>query len=433
MELNLGAIARQGAFTAFQAIRRTGLPKQVGVIRAVNEGKTNRQKFRDTALADLLEIAASSPHYAQHAGKELTDYPVLAKSELKSSTNSFRTTGFETSELIPASTSGSYGVPLTLLLTKQKKFRQQAEVIYFGGWADYKVGSPHLYLRAKSPKSRLKLWAQNEWFASTNHPTQEWVKEQVDLIRNKRLHAIIGYPSTIALIAETALELGYSPADFAVKSAITIGEALREEQRIAIESAFGGRCLSRYTAEEVGAIAAECPEEQRHHINEASYIVEVLDLEADEPAKAGELGRIVVTDLFSHAMPLIRYDIGDLGVLGTGCPCGRPTAVLERIEGRTIEAISDVKGQTLNPYFINPIMNGVPGVLQYQFSQTGPESYELRLVGKEVKELDRVRDELLEILGTDAHLQIANVDEIPPLPSGKRPYVINEWRRSAGK
>lgn len=430
MAPSIGVLARRGAFSTIQAVRRTGLVDQVREIRSVNTGRTASKQFQANALEQLLAIATTSPHYAEFADKPLAEFPILSKSTLKKDSEAFRTPGYASDELVAASTSGSYGVPLTLLLTKQKKLRQQAEVIYFGNWVGYKVGSPHLYLRAKNPKSRLKLWAQNEWFASTNHPTEDWIREQVELIRRKRIHALIGYPSTIALLAKSSLAMGLKPSDFSVRSSIPIGEALREEQRDTIEAAFGGRCLSRYTAEEVGVMAAECPENRRHHINEASYIIEVLDLHEDKPSEPGELGRIVVTDLHSYAMPLIRYDIGDLGVLGPTCSCGRPTAVLERIEGRTIETISDSRGNSLNPFFINPIMNNVSGVIQYQFAQIAASQYEVRIVGKDIEDKDRIRKELLSVLGDGAQVEFHHMALIPSLPSGKRPYVINEWKRN---
>ena len=63
-------------------------------------------------------------------------------------------------------------------------------------------------------------------------------------------------------------------------------------------------------------------------------IVEVLD-DTGAPAAPGELGRVVVTALHNLSMPLIRYDIGDLGELGPPCDCGRGLPVLRRVVGRS--------------------------------------------------------------------------------------------------
>ncbi len=429
MALDLGSRVRRSAFNLLQRARRTDFHQQVRDICRVATGLTDAEAYQREAFEQLGRSAAQTEHYRPWAGKPLSKYPVLDKSTLRAAPDTFRSRLHADEELVQVSTSGSYGVPLTLDLTPKKKRRQLAEVVYFGEWAGYKVGTPHLYVRAHAPKSRLKLWAQNEWFSTTNKPTQAWAEKQIGLLRKHRIQAIIGFPSTITQLAQTARGMDLGPEDFHVRGCITIGEALRESQREIVEATFGGHCLSRYTSEEVGVMAAECPEEHVHHINPASYIIEILD-EQDRPVPEGELGRIVVTDLFSNAMPLIRYDIGDLGVLGSGCACGRPTPYIARIEGRTIESIVNAEGTVLNPFFINPIMKSATGIHQFQFSQTAPSTYEMRTVGDPGSDRAQIEADLRDILGDGAKLSFRQVEEIPPLPSGKRPYVINEWKRA---
>ena len=50
-------------------------------------------------------------------------------------------------------------------------------------------------------------------------------------------------------------------------------------------------------------------------INNASYHIKFLKLDSDENADIGELSRIVVTDLFNYATPMIRHDTGDLAIV----------------------------------------------------------------------------------------------------------------------
>jgi phenylacetate-CoA ligase len=60
---------------------------------------------------------------------------------------------------------------------------------------------------------------------------------------------------------------------------------------------------------------------------------EILD-DADRPCAPGEVGRVVVSTLHNYAMPLFRYDLGDLAEVGPPCECGRTLPVLNRIVGR---------------------------------------------------------------------------------------------------
>jgi hypothetical protein len=74
-------------------------------------------------------------------------------------------------------------------------------------------------------------------------------------------------------------------------------------------------------------IAFRFPDCGWFHVNSDAVIVEFVDLRSGEPVQEGTAGRIVVTDLLNTAMPIIRYDIGDVGTSGGGhrCPCGRAT------------------------------------------------------------------------------------------------------------
>jgi len=139
---------------------------------------------------------------------------------------------------------------------------------------------------------------------------------------------------------------------------------------------------------------------------------------------------VVVTDLYSQAMPLIRYDSGDLAVFGEPCSCGLDTPVLDRIDGRVTEVIYDTKGRMVSPLaVVTPIARTLEGILQFQFIQQDVKKYLIRLVvfsSFPKAEVSRISDQLKSRLGEDAEIRYEYVDSIQPLPSGKRPYIINE-------
>jgi phenylacetate-coenzyme A ligase PaaK-like adenylate-forming protein len=88
-----------------------------------------------------------------------------------------------------------------------------------------------------------------------------------------------------------------------------------------------------YAADEAGCIALQCPDHEHYHVQSESVLVEVLDVEGRACAP-GAVGRVVVTTLQNFAMPLVRYDIGDVAEAGDPCPCGRGLPVLRRIARR---------------------------------------------------------------------------------------------------
>src|SRR5205085_9683796 len=102
---------------------------------------------------------------------------------------------------------------------------------------------------------------------------------------------------------------------------------------------------------EVSIIASECEAHRGMHVMAEGLHVEI-ECE-DRPAKPGEMGSILVTDLLNHAMPMIRYRIGDLGSWEAGdCPCGRKLPRLRQVHGRVTDFIVGAGGQLVSGVFL---------------------------------------------------------------------------------
>jgi phenylacetate-CoA ligase len=142
----------------------------------------------------------------------------------------------------------------------------------------------------------------------------------------------------------------------------------------------------------------------------------------------GKSGRIVVTDLFNYAMPLIRYDTGDIGVMTkTGEP-GKKRLFFPRIEGRKLDFIHSTAGKRLSPHFIDHALRKYDSIDQFQLVQTGKTRYILKLNTVNTSEsfYRDVKSTLKKYVGDDALISIEFVHEIPLLSSGKRQFVVNE-------
>ena len=69
-------------------------------------------------------------------------------------------------------------------------------------------------------------------------------------------------------------------------------------------------CFRQVRQPRVLRIAYQCEASDDHHVMDESYLVEVLV--EGRPAKPGEVGEVVITDLNNYSVPLIRYRVGDL-------------------------------------------------------------------------------------------------------------------------
>jgi phenylacetate-CoA ligase len=385
---------------------------------------------RERSRALIDHACHTTCYYRQFQGAhDLSEFPILHKRTIRERYEEFLSSACDKSSLIPAATSGSYGSPLTFLLTAEKKARQTAEVIYFGGWAGYAVGVRHAYFSVNS-KSKSTALLQNEFQLNPTFLDPSKLEAQRQALQRKKLPLIIGYPSAMGALAEYCRAKGDGPTSFGVQAIVCFAEPLAESVRAALNQVFGCPVMSRYGTVELGVLAQECRYQSHHHLNVASHVVELLSMDSDTLVSPGELGRVVVTDLFSQAMPLIRYDTGDLAVLGDACPCGRPGPTLRKVEGRLVEEVTGPDGQRILPLRFNRLMGELDGIIQYQFAQTGVKRYELRLhTLSSFHQEELARQRLLSVLGADADLRFSYVDQIPLLPSGKRPYIVNELRR----
>lgn len=427
----IGEIVRKLGFWTLDFIKKGQILKPYNDIEKIIGGRYSSEKQIDEYLYKLLEHAVHTTKYYEKCKgyKELSDFPVVKKKDIKANYEQFLSNKYKKNNLIRVQTSGSYGTPFIFYITKEKKARQTAEIIYFSKWGRYNLGMKHAYLRGVINKSKLKLKIQNEYFLFSRIIDDEWMKSCREVIKKRKIKVLIGFPTAISMVAQYCHEQGDTPKDFAIIGVITSSEPLLDSQRNIIESTFGCDCLSRYSTEELGVLAHECPMLKKHHINTASYKVEVLSLDKDEPSEEGEVGRIVVTDLFSYAMPSIRYETGDLGVLGKKCLCGLEGPIIESLHGRTVESVYNTSGKRILPFFIEDVMESFVDIVQYQFIQYGKKNYKLKVVAPKNFEFDenRVIDHIKFWMGEDAVVNIEFVEDIQTLKSGKRPYVINNY------
>ena len=142
------------------------------------------------------------------------------------------------------------------------------------------------------------------------------------------------------------------------------------------------------------------------------------------PAADGEVGRIVITDLFNYAFPMIRYDTGDLGIM-QHIKHGFPK--LLEIYGRVRDCVYTPEGILLAPAKISTSMWGIKGLKQWQFIQNTENEYTIRLNGDDELNPQIVLDKIYAVLGPNAKISIQLEDSIPVLASNKRRAIINKY------
>jgi phenylacetate-coenzyme A ligase PaaK-like adenylate-forming protein len=237
------------------------------------------------------------------------------------------------------------------------------------------------------------------------------------------------YHATSAFSAEMSAEYAIeNGADVQLEAILTRGGAVTERLRETVRQAFGARVVEFYSSKEAGAIAQPCPTGSGLHVNSESLFFEVVD-ESGMPVAPGKSGRAIVTPFGSTALPLIRYDQGDIVVAGDACSCGRCLSLIASISGRERSFLRHPDGRQAAPDMPYEIYQWI-GAARVQLAQVGPTNFEVRYTRRD---WNMPRNEpafikaFRELFFDDANLTFVEMEDIPMSPSGKFLAAIVEW------
>jgi phenylacetate-CoA ligase len=188
--------------------------------------------------------------------------------------------------------------------------------------------------------------------------------------------------------------------------------------------------MNEYGCGEVGPIAFECPEGGLHLMSDNLYI-EVLK-EDGTSAQSGEIGQVVVTELHSWAMPLIRYQMMDNVEMGEErCPCGRTLPLIRQIIGRAYDFLKSKSGKRFHGekvmYFLEHLQDLNLGVKMIQVVQPSLSELRIKVVPTPIFQplaLEMMQTYFYEALGDDVNVHFEMVDQIPREASGKLRVVV---------
>ena len=246
--------------------------------------------------------------------------------------------------------------------------------------------------------------------------------EQLDWLKRHRPTYLLSHPTNVERLARLSLETGDGLPT--LRQVITIAEITTPDARRLVADAWNVPIADIYSAREAGYLALQCPVSGLYHVQAEGVFMEILDDEG-QPCAPGTVGRVVVTPMHNFAMPLIRYDIGDLAEVGPPCACGRGLPVLQRIFGRRQNMLVMPNGQRKWPLLSSADIAGLVSlapVRQYQFVQYAIDSIEFRL--SVARTLDTADEAALTAwlhakFGYPFRVAFRYFDEIPLDPSGK--------------
>ncbi len=402
-------------------------------------------------LGDLLEHAYETvPYYRRvltDLGLQPRDlgpgnyhvFPVLTKRILRQQfPQGLTSSAADPDRLSAYQTAGTTAAPVNFHLDPAQAAFDRATLRWLDSWAGVGVGDrlTHVQKRLKPRSWQVRLWRA---VAGTDVLPAEVVLSHdgaavAGALNRRRPDVIMGHPSMLRLAA-LALRASGLRLDFRPRAVIYHSEEMDQPTRVLVAQVFGAPLHTRYGASEFACwVAQSCPQrvargepaDQNLHVHALRFLVEIVGADG-RPAGPGEAGRLVITDLGNRVMPLLRYDLGDSGVMGdVPCSCGRGLPVLRTLLGRTVEYVVLPSGRRFPGRYLSRSFRG-DALWEYQVIQ--PERG--RLVALVVPfmesygqaEARKLAQGIKDTLGESIEVEVRVVAEIPREPSGKKPFL----------
>jgi len=376
--------------------------------------------------------------------KKFKDIPILTKEIVREKKEKLKRKDLDNFWSFENSSGGSTGEPLKIWQDKNyKKWSNAARLYYFDKLLGIDEETVKKVLLWGSERDLLKgsigfkkkaiNYLLNTTILNTFKVSPENMKEYVEFINKTKPDFIRGYAGSLYEIADFAqknnLEI-HTP-----KTLVSAAETLKDFMREKIEKIFGTKVYNFYGSREVGAIAGECKDGLMHSFSFNNKL-EIIDKNGEE-AHEGEEGDIIITNLHNYAMPLIRYQIEDLGIAsGDNCSCDSFLPTFAKVIGRSSENLFRRDGTMVSGSAMTLTFNNRAWVKNFQIIQKDYNLVEIlvALRGKvDKKDIKFIEDKTHLLLGDDCKIKWTFVADIPKTKTGKYIYIKNEIKNQNEK
>ncbi|MDT0649293.1 phenylacetate--CoA ligase family protein [Autumnicola edwardsiae] len=269
-------------------------------------------------------------------------------------------------------------------------------------------------------KDRISLRRRFNIFNLSDEKMQNFLQR----FKNTKFEYINGYTSAILLFSKFLKNKSIILKEIcpSLKVCIVTSERLFENDKILMEETLGVPVLNEYGASEVGLIAFE-NREKEWIVNSEDLYVEILD-EHNNILPFGKEGRVVITSLYNKAHPMIRYDIGDTGILSEESSFKHPK--LQKLIGRTNDIAHLANGKIvpgLTFYYVTKtIITDAGDIKEFVITQTAMDSFKIEYVSEtdfDKNQVQKITAAIQKYVGKDLKVNFERKHTLQRSKSGK--------------
>ncbi len=403
------------------------------------------QQIRESEYADYIFEARNeivkyhfknTPFYKKFIETDTLaweDIPVMTKSHLQQPLKERLSSEYAKKSIYTNKTSGSSGTPFIFAkdaLTWAKFIANYKSLgINFNSSLQARFyGIPLNF--AGYYKERFKDYLGHRYRFPIFNLSEQKLEEILHKFKEKKFNYIYGYTSSILLFAKflQSKNLVLKEVCPNLKCCIVTSEMLFEDDKKLMESVFGVPIINEYGASEFGLLAFT-DRQNKFRIDSETCFVEILD-ENDKAVPLGDAGRIIITSLYNKAHPMIRYDIGDTGVLATSSTYKFP--VFEKLIGRTNDIARLPSGKIvpgLTFYYVTKtIISNDGNVKEFVIEQTQLDTFKIKYVADrelDLKEKMKIEKSIFEYLERDLKVIYEKMPVLNRTKSGKLKQFVS--------
>lgn len=396
---------------------------------------------RNTQISNLVKYAVSSiPFYKKWINinpeniknfDDLQQIPVLSKKTILDNVEQMINHDYQ--HLTERKTGGSTGMTLHFYKEPDILAKNDAVMWRCYKWYGIEIGDRQARFwgvpvnKKIRNKEKLKDFVLNRIRISAFDISKESCLKQYKQIKQFKPAYFYGYTTAIYGFALQMKEAGIDLNELGLQAVICTAEKMYPHHRSLFNEVFKCPVVDEYGSTENGIIAFQCRKGNMHLMAD-HLAIEFLD-ENGRRVKPGENGHIVITDLSSYAMPMIRYNIGDIGSPSEEtCSCGCTLPLMNIVEGRKEDFIKTKQGKMVHAAYLCYTLK-VDAVHEFKMIQKTIDHIDVQIVKS--SHFDNTTEQQLisnlrTSLGDSITITFEYLNQIPREPSGKLRYFISE-------
>lgn len=372
-----------------------------------------------------IEIDTNSSNIIE----ELTKLPILTKDDIRKKASDLLSSNVDRKQLLAIHTSGTTGKAITIYKHKESIANQWA--IWYRHRNRFKCGINDLHVNftgkqvVPTKQKKPPFWRfnkpLNQYLINMQHVSPEKIEIIVNFLNTIKPKFYSGYPSIMAEVARLALENNLELKDEAKPKYVFAGaENTLDDQKDVLERWTGALITDQYGLTEGNCNLSRCEYGNYHEDFEFCHIE---CIEPEYLPDGRKKGKLIGTAYNNDAMPLIRYDTGDIAIWKPddfSCACGRKSTVIETIEGRIDDAVLLPDGRKIMRF--DYLFKGTDSIIEAQVCQYKEKEVVIKIViGKShsIEVEEKLTSDFSEWYCKETKVIIEHVQEIEKTASGK--------------